>query len=85
MCLKEIYCTYLILLTLPFILDLSLTNDGTVFYFRTNRDAPRNKVVKYNLAKPEEVKESYFFLRYICLICTLHDAYKKIFVQLLQL
>ncbi|KAG0314380.1 hypothetical protein BGZ99_008170, partial [Dissophora globulifera] len=31
-----------------------LTNDGTVFYFRTNRDAPRNKVVKYDLAKPEE-------------------------------
>ncbi|KAF9576692.1 hypothetical protein EC968_005465 [Mortierella alpina] len=31
-----------------------LTNDGTVFYFRTNRDAPRNKVVKYDLAKPEK-------------------------------
>ncbi|KAG0208805.1 hypothetical protein BGX28_000348 [Mortierella sp. GBA30] len=31
-----------------------LTNDGTVFYFRTNRDAPRNRVVKYDLAKPEE-------------------------------
>lgn len=44
-----------------FILDLSLTNDGTVFYFRTNRDAPRNRVVKYDLAKPEEVKESNFF------------------------
>ncbi|KAG0331232.1 hypothetical protein BG000_011093, partial [Podila horticola] len=37
-----------------FISDLSLTNDGTVFYFRTNRDAPRNRVVKYDLAKPEE-------------------------------
>ncbi|KAF9965914.1 hypothetical protein BGZ70_003818 [Mortierella alpina] len=33
---------------------LYLTNDGTVFYFRTNKDAPRNKVIKYDLAKPEE-------------------------------
>ncbi|KAG0211043.1 hypothetical protein BGX28_008613 [Mortierella sp. GBA30] len=31
-----------------------LTNDGTVFYFTTNKDAPRDKVVKYDLAKPEE-------------------------------
>ncbi|KAG0275856.1 hypothetical protein BGZ95_008305 [Linnemannia exigua] len=31
-----------------------LANDGTVFYFTTNKDAPRDKVVKYDLAKPEE-------------------------------
>ncbi|KAF9911224.1 hypothetical protein EC991_004448 [Linnemannia zychae] len=31
-----------------------LTNDGTVFYFTTNKDAPRDKIVKYDLAKPEE-------------------------------
>ncbi|KAF9160373.1 hypothetical protein BGX21_002872 [Mortierella sp. AD011] len=31
-----------------------LANDGTVFYFITNKDAPREKVVKYDLAKPEE-------------------------------
>ncbi|KAF8983143.1 hypothetical protein BGZ46_010808 [Entomortierella lignicola] len=31
-----------------------LTNDGTVFYFHTNKDAPRDKIVKYDLAKPEE-------------------------------
>ncbi|GJJ79234.1 prolyl oligopeptidase [Entomortierella parvispora] len=31
-----------------------LTNDGTVFYFETNKDAPRNKIVKYDLSRPEE-------------------------------
>ncbi|GJJ75412.1 prolyl oligopeptidase [Entomortierella parvispora] len=31
-----------------------LTNDDTVFYFQTNKDAPRDKIVKYDLAKPEE-------------------------------
>ncbi|GJJ73050.1 prolyl oligopeptidase [Entomortierella parvispora] len=31
-----------------------LTNDGTLFYFRTNKDAPRYRIVKYDLAKPEE-------------------------------
>ncbi|KAF9579797.1 hypothetical protein BGW38_003802 [Lunasporangiospora selenospora] len=31
-----------------------LTNDGTVFYFQTNKDAPRYKVVKYDLSKPEQ-------------------------------
>ncbi|KAI1293285.1 hypothetical protein EDD11_008444 [Mortierella claussenii] len=31
-----------------------LTNDNTVFYFRTNRDAPSSRVVKFDLAKPEE-------------------------------
>ncbi|CAG8479809.1 9682_t:CDS:10 [Paraglomus brasilianum] len=31
-----------------------LTNDETVFYFRTNLNAPRSKIVKYDLSKPEE-------------------------------
>ncbi|KAG0056592.1 hypothetical protein BGZ83_004374 [Gryganskiella cystojenkinii] len=31
-----------------------LTNDGTVFYFRTNKDAPRSRIVKYDLIKPTE-------------------------------
>ncbi|GJJ71629.1 prolyl oligopeptidase [Entomortierella parvispora] len=31
-----------------------LTSDGTVFYFDTNKDAPRSKIVKYDLSKPEE-------------------------------
>ncbi|KAF8929428.1 hypothetical protein BGZ47_001060 [Haplosporangium gracile] len=31
-----------------------LANDGTLFYFQTNRDAPRDKVVKYDLAHPEK-------------------------------
>jgi len=31
-----------------------LTNDGTVFYFRSNKDAPRYKIVRYDLSKPEE-------------------------------
>ncbi|KAF9128836.1 hypothetical protein BGW39_004687 [Mortierella sp. 14UC] len=31
-----------------------LANDGTIFYFATNKDAPRDKIVKYDLAKPEE-------------------------------
>ncbi|KAG0259288.1 hypothetical protein DFQ27_004155 [Actinomortierella ambigua] len=30
-----------------------LSNDNTVFYFKTNKDAPRYKVVKYDLNKPE--------------------------------
>jgi prolyl oligopeptidase len=36
-----------------------LANDGTVFYFTTNKDAPRDKVVKYDLTKPEEVRTKY--------------------------
>ncbi|KAF9311558.1 hypothetical protein BG003_007285 [Podila horticola] len=31
-----------------------VTNDGPVFYFQTNKDAPRSKVVRYDLSKPEE-------------------------------
>ncbi|KAK3843576.1 MAG: prolyl endopeptidase-like protein [Linnemannia gamsii] len=31
-----------------------LANDGTVFYFSTNKDAPRDKIIKYDLAKPQE-------------------------------
>ncbi|KAG0264987.1 hypothetical protein BG011_005743 [Mortierella polycephala] len=31
-----------------------LTNEGTVFYFQTNRDAPLYKIVKYDLTKPEQ-------------------------------
>ncbi|KAG0293686.1 hypothetical protein BGZ96_002477 [Linnemannia gamsii] len=31
-----------------------LANDDTLFYFHTNRDAPRDKVVKYDLAHPEK-------------------------------
>ncbi|KAI1321655.1 hypothetical protein EDD11_003135 [Mortierella claussenii] len=31
-----------------------LINKGTTFYFQTNSDAPRSKIVKYDLAKPEE-------------------------------
>ncbi|KAF9933939.1 hypothetical protein FBU30_003883 [Linnemannia zychae] len=31
-----------------------LANDDTVFYFTTNKDAPRDKVVRYDLSKPEE-------------------------------
>jgi len=34
----------------------SLANDDTLFYFTTNKDAPRDKVVKYDLTKPEEVR-----------------------------
>ncbi|GJJ71627.1 prolyl oligopeptidase [Entomortierella parvispora] len=31
-----------------------LANDDTLFYFWTNSDAPRNKIVKYDLAHPEK-------------------------------
>ncbi|CAG8692137.1 10693_t:CDS:10, partial [Ambispora leptoticha] len=31
-----------------------LTNNGTVFYFKTNLNSPRCKVVKYDLANPDE-------------------------------
>ena len=31
-----------------------MANDGTVFYFQTNKDAPRYKIVRYDLSKPEE-------------------------------
>ncbi|KAG0056691.1 hypothetical protein BGZ83_003934 [Gryganskiella cystojenkinii] len=31
-----------------------ITNDGPVFYFQTNKDAPRYKVVRYDLSKPED-------------------------------
>ncbi|KAF9980731.1 hypothetical protein BGZ65_004747 [Modicella reniformis] len=31
-----------------------LTNKGTTFYFQSNRSAPLSKIVKYDLAKPEE-------------------------------
>ncbi|KAG0360770.1 hypothetical protein BG005_009998 [Podila minutissima] len=31
-----------------------LTNEGTTFFFKTNKDAPRYKVVKYDLANPDE-------------------------------
>lgn len=32
-----------------------IANDGTRFYFTTNKKAPRYKIVTYDLAKPEEV------------------------------
>ncbi|KAF9165281.1 hypothetical protein BGX20_000661, partial [Mortierella sp. AD010] len=31
-----------------------IANDGPVFYFQTNKDAPCSKIVRYNLSKPEE-------------------------------
>ncbi|CAG8481670.1 6172_t:CDS:10 [Paraglomus occultum] len=31
-----------------------LTNDETIFYFQTNSNAPRSKIVRYDLSKPEE-------------------------------
>ncbi|KAG0040784.1 hypothetical protein BGZ83_002443 [Gryganskiella cystojenkinii] len=31
-----------------------LANDDTLFYFRTNSDAPRNKIVTYSLTQPEK-------------------------------
>ncbi|KAF9364389.1 hypothetical protein BGX34_001703 [Mortierella sp. NVP85] len=31
-----------------------LTNKGTTFYFQSNRNAPLGKIVKYDLARPEE-------------------------------
>ncbi|KAG0197876.1 hypothetical protein BGX28_008638 [Mortierella sp. GBA30] len=31
-----------------------LTNEGALFYFQTNKDAPLGRIVKYDLSKPEE-------------------------------
>lgn len=30
-----------------------ITNEGTLFYFKTNLNAPKNRVVKYDLCAPE--------------------------------
>lgn len=32
-----------------------ITNDGPVFYFKTNHNANRDKIVTFNVDKPEEV------------------------------
>ncbi|RHZ70796.1 hypothetical protein Glove_267g43 [Diversispora epigaea] len=31
-----------------------IVNEGTIFYFKTNSNAPRNKVVRYDLSHPEQ-------------------------------
>lgn len=33
-----------------------IANDATVFYFKSNLKAPRYKIVKYDLSKPELVR-----------------------------
>lgn len=35
----------------------SVDNDGTLFYLRTNKDAPKYKVVTLDIGKPTELKE----------------------------
>lgn len=38
-------------------LHFSTANDGTVFYFHTNKDAPQYKLVSVDISEPPEKRE----------------------------